>query len=701
MLEKKRISWGLVGAYAICLGWFVAGCGPENAVPRAVGATTQASVGVRPTQWGNLRGTLDRRQLPVELPVPTVRVISESIDPAVVAARRANRPALPSSHTSIVARLGAFEAGAEVELTLKLPTVPGAQLPADLDDANREQAVATLEALLAPVHARMTSLIEQRGGRVLRSRWLGNQLDIRISARAALELIALPEVESASLNSTDGGVGFGYEGTLARATQLTDTLHASGFGGQSGGRAGGRVRLGIIEWGSGSNVPERNHPAFMRGGASRFVAVYNCTSGTCVTDASSASATTHGSRVAWVAAGSIEAGQDPNFPGSGNFNQQSRSGIAPEADLYYYQVNSCNALSSALQRAVQDGVDVANFSGWVASQGCASSFDCGGVNASIKAANDAGMMFAACAGNGGGGTCLGSGCNLWFPGWRPDSFSVNGLAVEGVAPNYTPRDYTSSPIGNTSTGACIASQGGMAAQTLAGTPFSASGVAMTAPGQWNNSAEFSLTYHSSSSTGVLGCSFATPSVAGNAGLLRQMFNSIGWSGSDARGLFVNMLLQGDNWADPGSGDLPAGISSQGGYGRLRMHYPSNDSLVAPWGWGWQSFVIQQGQTVEWTVWDSGPESQSVTHWKWAFAWFDDNLNSSSDIVIEVRDVCAPGGPVMVRSDYSYDYRKGIRLWAPSIGGKCLVMRATAFLTPAGGTRVYTADYFHGGDSSTH
>ena len=50
---------------------------------------------------------------------------------------------------------------------------------------------------------------------------------------------------------------------------------------------------------------------------------------------------------------------------------------------------------------------------------------------------------------------------------------------------------------------------------------------------------------------------------------------------------------------------------------------------------------------------------------------------------------------------TFDLRKRIRLTQPSIGGKCLVMRARALETPPAGTRVYSADYFHSGDNTLH
>jgi Subtilase family len=639
---------------------------------------------------------------------PTVRIVSNVLDPAQSAARRAarshNRVTAPES---LARFLDTQRDDAMVELTLELPAVAGAEVGAALSDADRRMAISRAESLTNAAQASTIERVRAAGGRVLASRWLANQLDVLVPVPWARGVVQRSEFVAVSRNSDVGGAGVGYDGIEGRSATLASTLHSSSFRGQSGGRAGGRIRLGIIEWNdSGNNIVDRTHPAFLRGGTSRFISVWDCTSGNCVADSAGAfsGSNQHGTRVSWVAAGSIEAGQDPAFPGSGTVPQRARSGIAPESDIYYYRVSSCAGVASAIQRAVADGVDVANFSAWTSSRNCATTLDCGGINSAIRAAADAGMPFVACAGNGTPAppSCIGGNCNLWYPGIRPEALSVNGMVVESTTSPFPTRPYMSSPLGMTVGGGCISSQGGMTIQTRGGTVSVAAGVALSAPGVWNNLAEFPGGYHGSNPSGVTGCSFATPAVAASTGLLRQAINAIGWDASDARLLFVNMLLQGDNWANPSTEDMPSGISSQSGYGRLRTHYPSNDSLTAPWGWGYWSFVIQQGQTVEWQVWDAGPENPSITQWKWAFTWFDPDLNATSDIVIEVRNGCpAPGNPIVIREDYSFDSRKGLRLWGSSISGRCLVMRAHAYETPSGGTRVYTADYFHSGDPTTH
>ncbi len=123
-------------------------------------------------------------------------------------------------------------------------------------------------------------------------------------------------------------------------------------------------------------------------------------------------------------------------------------------------------------------------------------------------------------------------------------------------------------------------------------------------------------------------------------------------------------------------------------------------MGAPWGWGWRSFTITNGQTVSWTVGDSGPESSLITKWKWAVMWFENDLTSVADIIIRVVDSCA--GNTMIAGDLSFYTRKAIFLdGGPSIANRCLVMQVIGFGVPAGGRTIYAADYFQSGDPSVH
>jgi hypothetical protein len=191
-------------------------------------------------------------------------------------------------------------------------------------------------------------------------------------------------------------------------------------------------------------------------------------------------------------------------------------------------------------------------------------------------------------------------------------------------------------------------------------------------------------------------------VTAAAGALRNAFSSIGWTTTSAPALMVNMLLMGDAWDANSGNDRRTRLSDLSGGGRIHMHWPSSTDLTAPWGWGWRSFVIHQGQTISWNVGSSAPESPLIQQWKWAALWFESDLQNVADIDFEVYDTCPPGGgEILVASDSSRDLRARFMLLQPEIANRCLQMRAYGYLVPSGGRVVWSADYFHSGDPSTH
>jgi hypothetical protein len=188
--------------------------------------------------------------------------------------------------------------------------------------------------------------------------------------------------------------------------------------------------------------------------------------------------------------------------------------------------------------------------------------------------------------------------------------------------------------------------------------------------------------------------------------MRDAFNDISWwSGINDPGvLMVNMLVLGDTWqadtTDPGYGvDMRTGVSWVSGYGRLHAHWPSDDNLTAPWGWGWRKVYLPEGWIIGWTVGDAGPEPVEVTQWKWAVTWYEQDMANIPAIAIGVLDAC--NGWEAVASDVSGDFRRRIHLRSEEIGGKCLVMVVWVLATKNAGVWLYSADYFHSGNAAFH
>jgi hypothetical protein len=78
------------------------------------------------------------------------------------------------------------------------------------------------------------------------------------------------------------------------------------------------------------------------------------------------------------------------------------------------------------------------------------------------------------------------------------------------------------------------------------------------------------------------------------------------------------------------------------------------------------------------------------------------MQNAADIDFHVFDTCAASGKPMIGWDNSYNLRGRARLDTPNIGGKCLQMCVYGYNVPAGQTRtVYSADYFHSGNTAFH
>jgi len=627
----------------------------------------------------------------------TVRAMTRDPKFELARARAGTVAAAPSKSPtqSVLDQAAAREPSDDITIVVRLAD-PGFDFASltSVPDGERAGLVDERIAAVRPIQDAAELEIAELGGVVIGRSWLANDLIVRTRSDAAARIAALPEVLEAFPG--DGAVilGAGYDGDDIRNGTLAANFLAAGYEGEQDGRTStptDNLKVGIIEPGglNASHVGWNDTST----GPSRIKFYYQCTGSGCTSIAppTPVAGDTHGTRVTSSAAGSIETGQDPNFPYPGytTLEQRQRSGPAREADIYYFDTDATNCGHvQALGRAVSAGVDIVNMSNALTCGSftkCDKAYDCCGMNAALRAALDAGVLINACAGN-----CDPldtQPCNLWYPGYRPETVGVTQLLSWDDAVPYN--DLTA--------GTC---HGPVTITLRSGTNVTTPGIEMSAPGPVR--LLYGMGTNDYVAATISGCSFATPVVTGSAALLRNAFNDIGWSGNNARALMVNMMVMGDASDGTANGMLNAQVSNLSGYGRLRMHWPSATNLTNPWGWGWRDFVIRQGEEVRWNVWTSGPESSSITGWKWAFLWFEDHLASTSDIIIDVLDTCpAGGGEVVVSADDSFSLRKRIRLTQSSIGGRCLVMRARALQTPTAGTRVWSADYFHSGDNTLH
>lgn len=550
----------------------------------------------------------------------------------------------------------------------------------------RHALVASRKAQLQPSQYSVIKELVNIGAIEISPNWLVNQIDVQVHALAAIDLAAIPGVEGTRLNA-DTNTGRAYGGSESQDGTLIAQFYAQSLDGRYGRRSNSRIRVGVIEPGPLA----RYHATwdYSTGTGSRVTRYRECTASGCIDSPNNATVSSHGTWVSWVATGSIEAGQDPDFPGTYTVDQRNRSGHIKESLLYYYQATeNCASGKRAIEQAVLDGIDVINLSlAWGGSESnCNSEYDCSGLNAAIAAALDSGILTVACGGNAPDTSV----CHVWYPGLRTETVAVVALLSD---PSTSPYDSLGLRPD--------ASAGGLPIRTFLGAGTTTPAIDLAAPGTFTMYA--TVAPHANGSSTIGGCSFATPVITASAGALRNAFAVIGWSNTNAKMLMVNLLLLGDGWSGsgvPGSYP-PTTVSSRSGFGRVRAHWPDDESMAGDWGWGWRAFTIYEGQTVTWNVGTSGPESTSITEWKWATLWFEPDLQNVADIDFEVWDMCAPGGPVMLHADWSLSLRSRFNLLGPSIGGKCLQMRAYGYRVPAQGRVIYSADYYHSGTPSMY
>ena len=208
-------------------------------------------------------------------------------------------------------------------------------------------------------------------------------------------------------------------------------------------------------------------------------------------------------------------------------------------------------------------------------------------------------------------------------------------------------------------------------------------------------------YFADTETGGCGTSYAAPSVAGAAADVVNSMYQLGWTGMTARGLQTYMLMMGSGWnADAGT-VYASGMNAKSGAGRLHNHFMSSGNLTSPWAWSCHAGTISQGQTIAYPVYASGYViPASVTTWKSALTWEEDDLWNAADLDLWVYNTCPSGGgaPVSVNADASYDIRA--RLRQTDAAGKCLEYRIVGYTVPAGQTRSYTVcDYFQSGSAA--
>ncbi|MEZ4223094.1 MAG: S8/S53 family peptidase [Polyangiaceae bacterium] len=516
--------------------------------------------------------------------------------------------------------------------------------------------------------------------------WLNRSVVLKGPASSLSSMVALPEVTHASLN--DGkpieladqdkcyaslpGNTWGIDGQSWRVG-TRDSLLSINYSGDTGGRAGSRERVAVLD----SGFAVRAHHAFRFAASSppgdRFLVTKFCSSTSCTTT-SDPGGLNHANAVTHWAVGNVESGRDPNCSWlMGDIRSGSR---ASGAHILAYDVFSgCAAGRLGIQDAVAQGADIVNMSvGYAQTVPCDSTYDCGGLNSAIRSATDQGVLIVGGAGN----KPWPGACNVVYPNTRPEVLTVGGVNTQ----NRT-TDFNSTVLHGESSG------GAMLIHMATGTWGYDTVVDLVGPYVVNFTGATSPDWYANSANTVFtGTSVASPAVAGSAARVLDGFRSIGWP-ENARTLRLNLLLMGDA-ADGATQDRLFGASYTWGYGRPHVTVPAAGWAAGPSWWGQSPFTLQPGVTAYGCVNGCQPMPSSVRQYNWVLFYEDADLTWTPYVGIQIKDLDT--GQV-IRQDISHSQTKRIQLRDGEIWGRRLQLVVIPYQM-WGSYTMYSGDFFH-------
>jgi len=578
-------------------------------------------------------------------------------------------------------------------------------------DARRKQLAPSLVALRAK--------LASAGATSVKEYWLASTVFVELPAKALDRVAAIPGVTMH--DNAHGQVT--ADGLDARNKTNAPVYLSRYIRGGVGGRLPGPVIIGQIEPDNlfgprllPGNVPRLDHPGFreVQGSSSRIIDVRDCRqhppSGLAGWGCLSATAApftlfNHSIQVARRAIGSIDMGQDPAFPGSYTSEQARRGGIATEAQLRFYAVAATGGtygeeealgqdVWEAYQQAMLDGVDIINqsfrFGDVRLGDFCSSTYNPAGLNAAITALADSGILVVSAAANDKHDPA--KPCTLSWPGWHPDAISVGANDVDGTL-------WFKS------------SAGPVTMRTSNGISVPYAGIGLTTLGTYDEgygavpSSNYIGAAAFAPSNPFYGTSFAAPTVAGSAALLRHLFNYVQpnggnwpsrtWPGGDARFLLTSLLVFADGWEASTGNGATSGFDPWSGAGRLRLRFahPTSTDVTSPFYFDYSNGSIGQGQLECHHIGPYGqawsPMPATAKRLKTVLTWKETDFQNIADVDLTVYNTCPGGTPqqnplhwVPIGTDWGYSPRARVLLSNAQIQGKCLAVCAYGYTVPS-------------------
>jgi hypothetical protein len=570
--------------------------------------------------------------------------------------------------------------------------------------ARRAEILERRSIQLARLRKPLQMQFEARGVQVIVESELGSWVEARIPAKDLEHFARLPFVVriDADITKADDVVN----ADSGRDRRLTmgmpdDAYRSVGIDGGSGGNNPEDIVLAIIETDTDDYYNGVNplHAAYedWNGGPSRILQTYeckweafkrNCRSGRAVNTIRTLA--THGNLTTAVAAASLEQGQDLNLSAA---QRVEASGIATEANIYYFLEFVRADLVMAIEKAVALGADVISLSlGDSDSDTWCKNDSFSGIREAFEDATDAGVLMVNSAGN--NQIANEDVCNINFQSTFPDSLAVGGLwLADGILGN-----TSTTPIYPNSSRGTFSSTNHKGQTTW---PFI---VDLIAPAQ----ARFIPSSGTAGSeaydaTTYVGTSISAPIVAGSAAILKdwaRMRGGLpGGLTEDPYAIRVLLSLMGD-----GRDSSSQWLNYTSGFGALR--FINFDTEVGSGAWGVQRRVMVPGQVVDWSIGTTGPESTAVKGWKFA-ALIDRNRYGGTPYVnFSLVDKCpAGGGETTLFTWKSTGHKSRFRMASSILGSRfhnrCMWMRAALPSDAGENVELYTADYFYTNERVNH